>query len=219
MNKHVNHDSLRITEIFHSLQGETATVGLPTVFVRLTGCPLRCTYCDSAYAFYGGLRQTIGSIVTEVENYNTPYVTVTGGEPLAQPGVYTLLKRLLDLSYHVSLETSGAMAIDNVDARTHIVLDLKSPSSGEMSKNLYGNIALLKPSDEVKFVVGNKTDYLWAKDQIESRRLAKQCNVLISPVFEKLPYHQLAEWVLKDNLPARMQIQLHKLIWGDIPGK
>lgn len=219
VNNKVVKDTLRITEIFHSLQGETSKVGLPTVFIRLTGCPLRCIYCDSAYAFYGGDRKSFDEILSIVESYETKHVTVTGGEPLAQPQSHDLIKKLLDNGFYVSLETSGAMPIGRVDTRTHIVLDLKTPSSGEVLRNLYENIALLKDTDEVKFVIGDRTDYEWAKGMIEQHALDKHCQVLLSPIYKKLNYETLANWQLSDKLNARMQIQLHKIIWGDVPGK
>lgn len=212
-------DQLRITEIFHSLQGEARTVGLPTVFVRLTGCPLRCHYCDSAYAFEGGERISRANILQTVAQYQARYVCVTGGEPLAQPGVLPLLTELADAGYRVSLETSGAMPIAEVDARVSIVLDLKTPGSGEAHRNLYANIPLLQSKDQVKFVLTDQADYQWARFKLDEYQLAERAGeVLMSPSFEQLSATQLADWILADRLPVRMQVQLHKLLWGDQPG-
>jgi 7-carboxy-7-deazaguanine synthase len=194
-------DTLRITEIFYSLQGESRTVGLPTVFVRLTGCPLRCLYCDTEYAFHGGELQTLDDIVSQVENYQPRYVTVTGGEPLAQPNCLPLLTRLCDSGYEVSLETSGAMPIGNVDARVVNVLDLKTPASGEVERNDY------------------RQDYDWARFKLDEYKLASRVSdILFSPSFEQLSATELAEWILSDNIPVRMQLQLHKLLWNDAAG-
>lgn len=210
---------LRITEIFHSLQGEARTVGLPTVFVRLTGCPLRCHYCDSEYAFHGGERHSFEQIVEQVASFSAKYVCVTGGEPLAQPGCIDLLTTLCDLGYSVSLETSGAMDISKVDDRVSVVLDLKTPASGEQDKNLYSNIPLLKNKDQVKFVICDRVDYDWARFQLDQLQLTtKVGDVLFSPSFEQLAPKQLAEWILDDRLPVRFQMQLHKQLWGDTPG-
>ena len=210
---------LRITEIFHSLQGESNTVGLPTVFVRLTGCPLRCQYCDTAYAFHGGEQRSLEGILETVAEYGAACVTVTGGEPLAQPGCLDLLSRLADAGYRVSLETSGALDIGGVDPRTSVVLDLKTPASGEMSKNLYGNIDKLKPIDQVKFVICDRQDYDWARFKLTEYRLAERvADVLFSASHEQLAPQELAGWILADRLPVRLQIQLHKYLWGNKPG-
>jgi len=212
--------SLRITEIFHSLQGESKTVGIPTVFVRLTGCPLRCQYCDTAYAFDGGELMELDAIKAVLEEHACDYVTVTGGEPLAQPNCLPLLEQLCDFGYKVSLETSGAMPIEQVDKRVSIVMDLKTPASKEVDKNRYENIALLKPDDQVKFVICDEKDYLWSKAKIDQYDLyAKVNEVLFSPSFEEIEPAQLAEWILRDKLKVRMQIQLHKQIWGSVAGK
>ncbi|OAI29510.1 7-carboxy-7-deazaguanine synthase QueE [Methylomonas koyamae] len=210
---------LRITEIFYSLQGETNTVGIPTVFVRLTGCPLRCSYCDTAYAFSGGEKRSIGEIIAEVGRYNTRFVTVTGGEPLAQPGCHPLMTGLLDAGYSVSLETSGALDVAAVDARVVKVVDLKTPSSGEMQRNLYRNLDFLLPHDQVKFVIADAADYEWSKQQLEHYRLAQRCEVLFSPVMGVMPPAALAERILADQLTVRFQIQLHKYLWNDARGK
>ncbi len=211
--------SLRITEIFYSLQGESNTVGIPTVFIRLTGCPLRCVYCDTAYAFTGGKKINISEIIAEVEQYKTPYITVTGGEPLAQPACIELLTQLLNKNFKVSLETSGAIDISNVDQRTVKVMDLKTPSSGELNKNLYGNLQYLNSKDQVKFVIGNDEDYNWSKAVLTEYALPDRCEVLFSPVIGLQNPTELAEKILRDRLPVRFQIQLHKLLWDDAQGK
>jgi 7-carboxy-7-deazaguanine synthase len=211
---------LRITEIFHSLQGETSTAGRPTVFVRLTGCPLRCSYCDTAYAFTGGTPMPLGDVLMEVDAYAPRYVTVTGGEPLAQPGCLVLLRALCDRGYRVSLETSGALDIGGVDARVVRILDLKTPGSGESHRNRYENVALLLPHDEVKFVICDEADYRWARTQAEELALYERVdNVLFSPSHGQLSAAVLADWMLKDRVPARLQLQLHKMLWGDVPGR
>lgn len=211
--------SLRITEIFHSLQGETSTTGLPTVFVRLTGCPLRCGYCDTAYAFEGGTKMTLSEIMRTVEGYGARHVTVTGGEPLAQPQCIDLLIQLCDAGYRVSLETGGAMPIADVDSRVIKIVDLKTPGSGEVGRNLYDNIPLLLPHDEVKFVICDRQDYDWCCMKVDDLRLADQvAEVLFSPSQGELAPKQLAEWILQDGLNVRMQLQTHKYIWGDQPG-
>jgi 7-carboxy-7-deazaguanine synthase len=210
---------LRITEIFHSLQGETRTVGLPTVFVRLTGCPLRCIYCDTSYAFQGGRWMSQEQILDAVASHAPRYVTVTGGEPLAQRACPVLLTALCDAGYEVSLETSGALDVAPVDPRVCIVLDLKTPSSGESGRNLYDNVAHLKPGDQVKLVVMDRADYDWARDAMERHRLAQRCEVLLSPAHGVLPPGTLADWILADRLPVRLQIQLHKYLWGDVAGR
>lgn len=210
--------SLRLTEIFYSLQGETKTVGLPTVFVRLTGCPLRCHYCDTAYAFHGGKKITIAEILAKVETYSPKYVTVTGGEPLVQKGCLELLASLCDAGYVVSLETSGALPIAAVDPRVVKVLDIKTPASGEKEKNLWENIAALTSQDQVKFVICDQEDYQWSKQILTQYQLATLCDVLFSPSYQQLSATDLANWILSDQLPVRMQIQLHKYLWGDQPG-
>jgi len=210
--------SLRIFEIFHSLQGESSRVGLPTVFVRLTGCPLRCGYCDTEYAFHGGSTQTLEEILREVAQYKAQYVCVTGGEPLAQKACHDLLKALCDAGYSVSLETSGAMDISQVDERVSVIMDIKTPGSGEESKNLWTNIPYLKAKDEVKFVLADRADYDWAKQILEKYQLTEKSSVLFSPVYKTLPPADLAKWVLEDHLPVRMQLQLHKILWGEKPG-
>lgn len=210
---------LRITEIFYSLQGETRTVGLPTVFVRLTGCPLRCQYCDTAYAFNGGTMYEIDDILAEVKRYNTNYVTVTGGEPLAQKACIDLLQRLCDQGYQVSLETSGALDVSVVDPRVVKVVDLKTPDSGEAAKNLWKNIDHLLQHDQVKFVICSEQDYQWAKQAMVEHDLAAKCEILFSPSYGQLNPTDLADWLLKDQLQARLQVQLHKVLWGNTPGK
>lgn len=211
--------ALRITEIFHSLQGETSTVGLPTVFVRLTGCPLRCGYCDTAYAFEGGSKWTLNEILDKVTECGASHVTVTGGEPLAQPQCIELLKRLCDLGYCVSLETSGAMPVEEVDHRVVKILDLKTPGSGEVSRNLYSNVEHLQAHDEVKFVICDRQDYDWSCMKVDELGLREKVSeVLFSPSQGQLSPAQLAEWILQDRLKVRMQLQTHKYIWGDKPG-
>lgn len=212
-------ETLRITEIFFSLQGETSRVGLPTVFVRLTGCPLRCGYCDTAYAFTGGENMTLADILKRVPEYKTRYVTVTGGEPLAQKNCLALLKLLCDRDYSVSLETSGALDVSRVDSRVSKIFDIKTPGSGECDKNLWANLAHLTPRDEIKFVLCHEADYEWAKRVLAEHRLAEICPVLFSPSYHDLPAATLAEWVLRDQLPVRMQIQLHKALWGEARGR
>lgn len=212
-------DSLRITEIFYSLQGETSTVGLPTVFVRLTGCPLRCVYCDTEYAFHGGERQSITAIVEQVKDLGAPFVTVTGGEPLAQRECLGLLERLCDEGFKVSLETSGALPIAEIDPRVTVILDLKTPGSGEVGRNLYSNIDLLKTNDEVKFVICNRDDYQWARMRLDEYRLTERvANILFSPSHGTLTATDLANWIIEDRLAVRLQLQLHKLLWNDEPG-
>ena len=210
--------ALKIYEIFHSLQGETSRIGLPTVFVRLTGCPMRCTYCDTEYAFSGGGNLQIADILAKVASFETKYVTVTGGEPLAQKECYTLLQALCDAGYSVSLETGGAMDIAPVDARVSVILDIKTPASNEEKNMLWTNINHIKPTDEIKFVLCSRADYDWAKAKITELKLTEKCPILFSPSYHDLSAETLAGWVLQDKLPVRMQIQLHKILWGEKAG-
>jgi 7-carboxy-7-deazaguanine synthase len=210
---------LKITEIFHSLQGEALQAGLPTVFVRLTGCPLRCTYCDSEYAFYGGEWKHFEDILSEIRRHETPHVCVTGGEPLAQKRCTELLTLLCDEGFNVSLETSGAVDIALADRRVSRVMDLKTPVSGEEQKNLWSNLDELTPHDQVKFVICSRADYDWAKQQLADRKLDSFCDVLFSPAWGLVEPKALGEWILVDHLPVRFQLQIHKLLWGDEPGK
>lgn len=212
-------NQLKITEIFVSLQGEARDSGLPTLFIRLTGCPLRCVYCDSEYAFHGGHWWHFDAIVDEASASRIRHVCVTGGEPLAQRRCADLLERLCDEGYRVSLETSGAMDISTVDTRVSRVLDLKTPGSGEVTKNLWSNLDLLTPHDQVKFVICSRADYEWMKQQIAERELDQRCDLLVSPSWGQQDATELAEWVLEDHLPVRLQLQLHKILWGDVPGK
>ena len=215
----VTAETLRITEIFYSLQGEARTVGLPTVFVRLTGCPLRCLYCDTEYAFHGGELLSLESITSQVAQYKPAFVTVTGGEPLAQPNCLPLLSTLCDQGYEVSLETSGAMPVADVDPRVVKVLDLKTPASGEVNRNDYGNIDHLTANDQLKFVICDRGDYEWARFKLDELALVPRVSdVLFSPSHEQLAPRELAEWILADNLQVRMQLQLHKYLWDDAPG-
>jgi 7-carboxy-7-deazaguanine synthase len=210
---------LKLTEIFRSLQGEADTVGFPTTFVRLTGCPLRCVYCDTAYAFHGGDWWEIDQVIARVAALGARHVCVTGGEPLAQRNVHALLTRLCDAGYRVSLETSGALPIAEVDSRVVRVVDIKTPASGECARNRTEDFAMLKSHDLVKFVICGREDYDWARTQIASHALQERCTVLLSPSWGQLPAAQLADWVLEDNLPVRFQLQLHKVLWGDVPGR
>ncbi len=210
---------LKVTEIFHSLQGEALQTGLPTVFVRLTGCPLRCVYCDSEYAFYGGQWLHFDDILAEVSKYGTPYVCVTGGEPLAQKRCAELLKLLCDQGCKVSLETSGAIDISQADQRVSRVMDLKTPGSGEVEKNLWSNLKELTTHDQIKFVICSREDYQWACKQLRERNLNGFCEVLFSPAWGQVSPEELAGWILEDHLPVRFQLQLHKILWGDTPGK
>ena len=212
-------DRLRITEIFYSLQGEARSVGWPTVFIRLTGCPLRCGYCDTSYAFQGGEWYTLDKILQQVASYNARHVTVTGGEPLAQKPCLDLLTRLCDAGYEVSLETSGALDISGVDHRVIKVMDLKTPGSGEAARNLYANMQHLQSQDQVKFVLCDRQDYDWAVELLQRYTLADKCEVLFSPVQGQLDPRELADWILADQLPVRFQLQLHKLLWGNEPGR
>ena len=211
--------SLRITEIFHSLQGETSRAGLPTVFVRLTGCPLRCTWCDTEYAFTGGSTRPLADILAEVASHGCRTVCVTGGEPLSQKGCLALLTALCDAGYSVSLETSGALDIGGVDPRVSRIMDLKAPGSGEDARNRLENIPLLSPHDELKLVLAGETDYTWARSMISEHRLTERCPVLLAPVQGQLDPADLAAWILRDRLPVRMQVQLHKIIWGNAQGR
>lgn len=220
ISSHDRLESLRITEIFYSLQGEARSVGRPTVFVRLTGCPLRCHYCDTTYSFHGGQRLSLEDIVAQVDATGADYVCVTGGEPLAQPACLPLLQQLCDRGYQVSLETSGSLDIASVDERVSVVLDLKTPGSGESKRNLWSNIAFLRQHHQVKFVLCDRLDYDWAKQQLEQHQLQqKVADVLFSPVWEQLPPADLAGWILADKLPVRFQLQLHKMLWGDSKGR
>lgn len=210
---------IRITEIFYSLQGEAKTVGLPTVFVRLTGCPLRCSYCDSEYAFFGGERMSLGEVMAKVASFEPRYVCVTGGEPLAQPNCLALLAELCDQGYQVSLETSGALPVDSVDARVSKVVDIKTPDSQESHRNRYENLRLLGENDQLKFVICSRADYDWARFKLDELGLGQgKAEILFSPVHGDLNPQDLANWIIKDNLPVRFQLQLHKILWGDQPG-
>lgn len=212
--------SLRITEVFHSLQGETSTAGLPTVFVRLTGCPLRCQYCDTAYAFSGGEMRTIDELVSEVTGYGTQHVTVTGGEPLAQPDCHALLAKLADAGFDVGLETSGALDASRVDSRVRRIIDLKTPGSGEVGRNLWANLEGLRETDQIKFVICSRADYDWARLKADEYDLYNRVGeVLFSPSWSELQPSTLAAWMLEDRLPARFQLQLHKILWNDEPGR
>lgn len=210
---------LRITEIFHSIQGESSRIGLPTVFVRLTGCPLRCSWCDTEYAFNGGEMTTIATVLERVAAFSCPTVCVTGGEPLAQKACLPLLIALCDAGYSVSLETSGALDITEVDARVSRIVDLKAPGSGESERNLLSNLDQLRPSDEIKVVLASEADYLWARQQLADLALARRCPVLFSPVQGQLDPARLAEWIVRDRLPVRFQLQLHKVLWGAEKGR
>ena len=210
--------TLRINEIFFSLQGESSRVGLPTVFVRLTGCPLRCGYCDTAYAFHDGKTRAIDDVIAEVAQHQSKTVCVTGGEPLAQKNCLALLTKLCDLGYSVSLETSGAIDISAVDHRVSRIVDIKTPGSGEVDRNRWENLPLLKRDDEIKFVITSEADYRWAVALLEEKKLASLAPVLFSPAFNEVSYEQLATWILRDGLRVRMQIQLHKIIWGEKRG-
>ena len=210
---------LKITEVFLSLQGESTFVGWPTAFVRLTGCPLRCGYCDTAYAFQGGEWRSLDDILRQVQAFGVHHVCVTGGEPLAQKPCVELLRALCDAGYTVSLETSGAMDVSDVDPRVVKVLDLKTPGSGEQGRNLWQNLERLAPHDQIKFVLCDRADYEWARAVVAERGLATRCTVLFSPSHEQLPARELADWIVADRLPVRLQVQLHKILWGPERGR
>jgi 7-carboxy-7-deazaguanine synthase len=212
-------DQLKITEIFHSLQGEASSVGWPTVFVRLTGCPLRCQYCDTAYAFHGGRWMSFEEILSQVDGYAARYVTVTGGEPLAQKRCHQLLEQLCEAGFWVSLETSGAMDISSVDPRVERVVDIKTPGSGECERNLWSNIEHLQAGDQLKFVICDRADFDWSKEILREHNLPAGVDTLFSPSYGQLNYRELAEWILTDRLAVRFQMQMHKHIWGDEPGR
>lgn len=209
---------LRVTEIFFSIQGESRPAGYPTVFVRLTGCPLRCHYCDTEYAFHGGQRMSLPEIVAEVGTHRSRMVCVTGGEPLAQPGCLALLTELCDQGYEVSLETSGALDVSHVDQRVTVVMDIKTPASGEAERNLWANLEQLKPDDQLKFVICDHADYVWSTEIVGKHRLTDRFAVLFSPAWGTLEPRELADWILADGLPVRFQVQLHKYLWGEEPG-
>jgi 7-carboxy-7-deazaguanine synthase len=211
--------TLRLTEVFLSLQGETRRAGLPTVFIRLTGCPLRCRWCDTTYSFQGGATVTLNSLMARVAEYGVPTVCVTGGEPLAQKGCLPLLSTLCDAGYSVSLETSGALDVAMVDPRVSRIVDIKPPDSGEEARNRWENLAHLTAHDEIKFVLASRSDYEWAREVVRAQSLDKVCPILFSPVHGELPPAQLADWVIADKMPVRMQVQLHKVLWGNAPGK
>ena len=211
--------SLRITEIFSSIQGETSKIGLPTVFIRLTGCPLRCQYCDTSYAFYGGKVMLFEDIISQVKKFNCKDICVTGGEPLAQSNSKKLLKQLVDLDFQVSLETGGSITLEGIDERVKIIMDVKTPDSGESTKNKWENMDLLKKSDELKFVICSREDYQWSKNIIEEYKINEICPILFSPSSESLDPRDLAEWILTDKLSIRFQIQIHKILWDNQPGK
>ena len=211
-------ERLRITEIFHSIQGEADAIGWRTVFVRLTGCPLRCVWCDTEYSFYGGNWRDIDDILAEVASHGAKHVCVTGGEPLAQKRCLTLLRKLCDADYEVSLETSGAIDVSDVDPRVRKVMDLKAPDSGESKRNLWSNLDHLLAHDQVKIVIASRADYEWARDAVAEHAIDKRCMVLFSPVNGAVEPRALAEWIIEDKLPVRFQLQLHKLLWHDAPG-
>lgn len=212
-------ERLRITEIFHSIQGEADAIGWRTVFVRLTGCPLRCTWCDTTYSFHGGEWRAIDDILAEVASHGARHVCVTGGEPLAQKRCLILLQRLCDAGYEVSLETSGALDVSAVDPRVRKVMDLKAPDSGESARNLWSNLDHLLPHDQVKIVIASRADYEWARGVVVEHAIADRCMVLFSPVWGRVEPRELAEWIIDDRLPVRFQLQLHKLLWNDAQGR
>ena len=211
--------SLRITEIFFSIQGETSKVGLPTVFIRLTGCPLRCQYCDTSYAFHGGEVMLFEDIIRQVTEFNCKDVCVTGGEPLAQANSKKLLKDLADLDFQVSLETGGSISLKEVDERVKVIMDIKTPDSGEATKNRWENLELLKQTDELKIVICSREDYQWSKEIIEQYKISEKCPILFSPCAESIDPRDLAEWILTDQLPIRFQMQIHKILWNNQPGR
>ena len=211
-------ERLRVTEIFYSLQGESRPAGLPTAFIRLTGCPLRCQYCDTEYAFHGGRQMPVADILVEIEKFGTRYVCVTGGEPLAQPNCLSLLSRLADSGFRVSLETSGALDISHVDKRVTTVMDIKTPGSGELNRNRWENLEHLKSDDQIKFVLCDRDDYEWARDMLSEHDLTRRVSVLFSPAWGQGIDQSLAEWILEDRIEVRFQMQLHKILWGEIPG-
>jgi len=215
----IKHKMLKINEIFFSIQGETSKTGLPTVFIRLTGCPLRCAYCDTEYAFHNGQNISIENILHTIAAYRTRHITVTGGEPLAQKACVDLLSLLCDEGYHVSLETSGAIDISGVDQRVCKIIDIKTPGSKEVGKNRFENLKHVLKTDQIKFVICHREDYEWAKNKLKEFQLNERCEILFSPSHEELNATQLADWILEDHLPVRLQIQLHKYLWGDVPGK
>tara|TARA_R110000782_G_scaffold149008_3_gene241714 strand:- start:404 stop:1090 length:687 start_codon:yes stop_codon:yes gene_type:complete len=210
---------LRINEIFFSIQGESTKVGLPTIFIRLTGCPLRCSYCDTAYAFHNGDKMSVDDVIEDINQYRSKHVTVTGGEPLAQKACHELLVRLCDEGFYVSLETSGAIDVSNVDERVMKIMDIKTPGSAEESKNKFENIAHITGKDQIKFVIGDRSDYEWSKFKMNEYNLTDKCEVLFSPEHESVSPADLAEWILEDKLNVRLQVQLHKYLWGNVPGK
>jgi 7-carboxy-7-deazaguanine synthase len=214
----VKNQILKINEIFYSLQGESSRIGLPTTFVRLTGCPMRCTYCDTAYAFHEGKNLSFDEIIDEIKHFDTNFITVTGGEPLAQRSCYAFLDQLCDIGYDVSLETGGALSIKDVHEKVKIILDIKTPGSGESENNHWDNLLLIKPTDEIKIVITDQNDYKWAKKVIQEKGLYLNSDILFSPSFGDLEPSELAGWILKDNLKVRMQLQLHKIIWGEKKG-
>ena len=215
----MNINTLRVTEIFYSIQGESTKTGLPTIFIRLTGCPLRCIYCDTEYAFTGGENLKISEIMQTIKSSPSQQICITGGEPLAQPNVHILMNELAQLDYDISLETSGYIDVSNVNPKVKIIMDIKTPESKELDKNNWDNINLLKNEDEVKFVICNRNDYEWSKEIMEKYMIYEQCNVLMSPVADLMEPRTLAEWILEDSLPVRFQIQLHKILWDNQPGK
>ena len=211
-------ESLKINEIFYSVQGESTRIGLPTIFIRTTGCPMRCVYCDTAYAFHDGKNYTFQQIFEEIKQYDTQFVTVTGGEPLVQKACFDFLRQLSDLNYQVSIETGGAVSIKNIDPRVKIILDIKTPGSGEAQNNDWNNLSLIKSNDEIKIVITNEEDYEWTKEIILNENLVKKGTILLSPVHGEVDPEALASWILRDSLPVRLQLQLHKIIWGNKKG-